>query len=58
MGDREWMYTGRPSVAGITPEWVQKTDAFLDGAFAKAEGASTWCPTGTVKTGNEKQGMS
>ncbi|XP_072147947.1 uncharacterized protein [Setaria viridis] len=45
MDDREWMYTGRSSQDSLTDEWIEKTDAFLDRAFARVKGASvTWCP--------------
>ncbi|XP_072151358.1 uncharacterized protein [Setaria viridis] len=44
MDDREWMYTGRSSQSSLTDEWIEKTDAFLELAFAKVKGASiTWC---------------
>jgi hypothetical protein len=36
MEDRVWMYTGRPSQAGMTSEWINKTDAFLEMAFGEA----------------------
>jgi len=39
------MYTGRPSQAAMTDEWIQKTNDFLEGAWGQAEGASVlWCP--------------
>ena len=45
MDDREWMYTGRSSQTSLTDEWIDKTDAFLERAFARVKGASvTWCP--------------
>ena len=45
MNGREWMYTGRPSQASMTHEWIYKTNDFLEGAWAHAEGASVmWCP--------------
>ena len=36
MDNREWMYTGRPSQDEITPEWMDKTEGFLNQAFGKA----------------------
>ena len=38
MDNREWMYTGRASQGSITDEWIEKTDAFLELAFAKVKG--------------------
>jgi len=45
MDEREWMYTGRSSQGSFTDEWIEKTDAFLELAFAKVKGTrATWCP--------------
>jgi hypothetical protein len=46
MEDREWMYMGCPSQAQITPEWMVKSEAFLDQAFGKGANAArdTFCP--------------
>jgi hypothetical protein len=45
MDDHEWMYMGRSSQTEFSDEWIRKTDAFLELAFAKAKGArATWCP--------------
>jgi hypothetical protein len=45
MDDHEWMYTGRKSQKDFSPEWIEKTEAFLEQAFTKAKGArTTWCP--------------
>ena len=45
MDDREWMYIGWSRRGDQSDEWIEKTDAFLDRAFAKARGAyTTWCP--------------
>ncbi|XP_066320042.1 uncharacterized protein [Miscanthus floridulus] len=39
------MYTGRPSQRALTNEWIEKTEAFIDRAFALVPGASAiWCP--------------
>ena len=39
------MYTGRSSQGLLTDEWIEKTDAFLELAFARVKGArGTWCP--------------
>ena len=43
MDDREWMYTGRSSQGSLTDEWIEKTNAFLELAFARVKGArGTW----------------
>ena len=45
MDKREWIYTGRSSQGSFTDEWIEKTDAFLELAFAKVKGTrATWCP--------------
>jgi hypothetical protein len=46
MEDRELMYMGRVRMDDVTPEWITKTDAFLERAFGKAaKGASlVRCP--------------
>ena len=39
------MYTGRLSQRALTDEWIEKTEAFIDRAFALVPGASAiWCP--------------
>ena len=48
------MYTGRTSQNTLTNEWLDKTDAFLERAFASVNGArSTWCPCS--KCGNMRR---
>ena len=45
MDDCEWIYTGHSSQGSFTDEWIEKTDAFLELAFARVKGAgATWCP--------------
>ena len=45
MDDHEWMYMGRSSQGSFTYEWIEKTDAFLELAFARVNKAhATWCP--------------
>ena len=56
MDDREWMYTGRVTQASMTNEWIEKTNEFLEGAWAQAEGSRfMWCPARVVETINERQ---
>jgi hypothetical protein len=35
--DRRWMYEGWKKRGALSNEWVAKTDAFLDHAFARSE---------------------
>jgi hypothetical protein len=45
MDDHDWMYTGQRSQKDFSPEWIEKTKAFLEQAFDRAKGtATTWCP--------------
>jgi hypothetical protein len=30
MEDREWMYTSHLGRNDVTPEWIRKTDSFVD----------------------------
>jgi hypothetical protein len=36
MEDHEWMYTGRVGRNDVTPEWIRKTDAFVERAYGEA----------------------
>jgi hypothetical protein len=41
MEDREWMYTGRVGRNDVTPEWIRKTDDFVEQMYGEAaKGAS------------------
>jgi hypothetical protein len=43
--DRRWMYEGWKKRGALSSEWVAKTDAFLDRAFARSEtGTDVRCP--------------
>ena len=54
MDDRAWMYTGWKCGGQLSREWIDKTEAFLDGAFAKLKGGNTtWCPCN--KCGNTRR---
>ena len=55
MDDREWMYTGRVTRASMTNEWIEKTNEFLEGAWAGAQAEGLrfmWCPCKSC--GNQK----
>ena len=48
------MYTGWKCGGQLSGEWIDKTEAFLDRAFAKLKGGNTiWCPCN--KCGNTHQ---
>ena len=48
MDEREWMYMGCSSQGLVTDEWIEKTNAFLELAFAKVKGVrATWYPYST-----------
>src|SRR5687768_16662061 len=36
MDDHEWMYTGRVGRNDVTPEWIRKTDDFVQRAYGEA----------------------
>jgi uncharacterized protein YifN (PemK superfamily) len=49
------MYAGRPSEGMFSPEWIEKTDAFIELAFAKVKGApTTWCPCSRCQNTRKK----
>ena len=54
MDDCAWIYSGWKQGGELTLEWIQKTETFLDQAFAKVKGGScTWCPC--TKCGNTRR---
>ena len=56
MDDHEWMYTGRSSQGSLTDKWIEKTDAFLELAFARVKGhVPHGVPTAFVQTCVDKQ---
>jgi hypothetical protein len=45
MEDREWMYTGHPSMEGMSSEWMLKTNEFLELTFVgEPAPGGIWCP--------------
>ena len=50
MDDRAWMYTGWKCGGQLSGEWIDKTEAFLDRAFAKLKGGK---PSGVRATNVE-----
>jgi hypothetical protein len=52
MDNHEWMYTGHTS---MTPEWMTKTNAFLEHAFGEAAKGSARMPCPCSRCGNKKR---
>jgi hypothetical protein len=55
MEDPEWMYTCHVRSADVTNEWIYKTDAFLERAFAKAIKGVSQVPCSYNKCANRKR---
>jgi hypothetical protein len=55
MEDREWMYTGRVRRNDVTPEWIRKTDAFVERAFGEAAKGASLVPCPCNKCDNRKR---
>jgi hypothetical protein len=55
MEDREWMYTGRVGRNDVTPEWVRKTDAFVERAYGEAAKGASLVPCPCSKCANRKR---
>jgi hypothetical protein len=57
MENREWMYMGHVGRNDVTPEWIRKTDDFVERAYGEAaKGVSLVpCPAANVTTKNENQ---
>jgi hypothetical protein len=55
MEDREWMYTGRVGRNDVTPEWIRKTDAFVERAFGEAAKGASLVPCQCSKYANRKR---
>jgi hypothetical protein len=55
MEDRKWMYTGRVTRNDVTPEWVTKTDVFLERAFGEIAKGVTLVPCPCNKCVNKKR---
>ena len=55
MEDREWMYIGRVGRNDVTPEWIRKTDTFVERAFGEAAKAASLVPCPCCKCVNKKR---
>jgi hypothetical protein len=55
MEDREWTYTGRRVRNDVTPEWIRKTDDFVERAYVKAAKGASLVPCSCNKCANRKK---
>jgi hypothetical protein len=55
MEDREWMYTGHVGRNDVTPEWIRKTDAFMERVYGKAAKGASLVPCPCIKCFNRKR---
>jgi hypothetical protein len=55
MEDREWMYTGRVGRNDVTPEWIRKTDDFVEWAYGEATKGASLVPCPCSKCVNRKR---
>jgi hypothetical protein len=55
MEDREWMYTSRVKRNDVTPEWIRKTDDFVERAYGKAAKGASLVPCSCSKCANRKR---
>jgi hypothetical protein len=55
MEDREWMYMGRVGRNDVTPEWIRKTDDFVERAYGEAAKGVSLVPCPCSKCDNRKR---
>jgi hypothetical protein len=55
MDDHEWMYTGRVGRNDVTPEWIRKTDDFVERAYGEAAKGASLVPCPCSKCANRKR---
>jgi hypothetical protein len=55
MEDREWMHTGRRERNDVTPEWIRKTDDFVERAYGKAAKEASLVTYPCSKCANRKR---
>jgi hypothetical protein len=55
MEDREWMYTGRRGRNDVIPEWIRKTDNFVEWAYGEAAKGASLVPCPYSKCANQKR---
>jgi hypothetical protein len=55
MEDHEWMYMGRRGRNDVTPEWIRKTDDFVEWAYGEAAKGASLVPCPCNKCANRKK---
>jgi hypothetical protein len=55
MEDHEWMYTGRVGKNDVTPEWIRKTDSYVERSFGEAAKGVSLVPCPCSKCANRKR---
>jgi hypothetical protein len=55
MEDREWMYKSRVGRNDVTPEWIRKTDDFVERAYGEAAKRASLVPCPCSKCANQKR---
>jgi hypothetical protein len=55
MEDHEWMYTGRRARNDVTPEWITKTDDFVERAYGEAAKRASLVLCPCSKYANQKR---
>jgi hypothetical protein len=55
MEDREWMYTGRVGRNDVTPEWIRKTNDFVERAYGETAKGASLVPCPCSKCANRKK---
>jgi hypothetical protein len=55
MEGREWMYTGHRGRNDVTPEWIRKTDDFVERAYGKAAKGASLVPCPCSKYANVRE---
>jgi hypothetical protein len=55
MKDREWMYKGRVGRNDVIPEWIRKTDDFVEWAYDEAAKGASLIPCPCNKFANQKR---
>jgi hypothetical protein len=54
MANREWMYTDHVGRNDVTPEWIRKTDDFVERAYDEADKGASLVPCLCSKCANRK----
>jgi hypothetical protein len=55
MEDREWMYMSRRGRNDVTPEWIRKTNDFVEWAYGEAAEGASLVPCPCSKCANRKR---